>query len=194
MLLDKLAAPGGGAHNPRDLEAMKLVLKIAAVAALTALAVPARAQNSASSTTATTATVIRAITITPGGTALTFGTIVENGAGPGTAVVDATTGARSYTGGVTGTPGTSGSNAVYTVGGEGGQAFSTTVPATFTLAGPSSSSLTVTTSTTTLPTALSGSLGAAGTASFSVGGSIPILATTTTGAYTGNLTVTVAYN
>lgn len=86
--------------------------------------------------------------------------------------------------------------AAYSISGEGGQTVAITVPSTFTMAGPSSSSLTVTTNTFIVGgnSLLSSILGNAGSLNFFVGGSFPISPTTRNGTYSGTFAVTVAYN
>jgi hypothetical protein len=124
---------------------------------------------------------------------LSFGRIVRPAAGTGTVTVNATTGARTLTVG-TGLNTPSATRAVYSVTGEGGQAFSISVPATFGMTA-TGGSLTVTTSTTASGSqVLSSALGSAGTYSFGVGGSFPLASTTVTGAYSGTFNVTVQYN
>jgi len=82
----------------------------------------------------------------------------------------------------------------YTVGGEGGQAFTVSFPTTMTLTGPGASTISVTLSHSTFPEHLGGSLGSSGTATFTAGGTLPLTNTTTTGSYTGSYSVTVSYN
>lgn len=156
----------------------------------------AGAASAADATATTSVTVLRAITIAKDAD-LAFGTIVRPAA-PATVTLN-TAGAVS---GVT-TVGGGTTAAQFTVNGEGNQTFSIAEVAT--LAGPSASSLTLTLSkiatTGSVSTGvaggtgtLDGSLGGAGVAVIKYGASFPITATTTTGAYTGSLTVTVDYN
>ena len=84
--------------------------------------------------------------------------------------------------------------ATYSITGEGAQAISVTVPASFTMTGPSASTLVVTLVPATLPTALSGTIGTTGNASLGVGGTFSRASTQTSGAYTGTNVVSVAYN
>jgi hypothetical protein len=100
---------------------------------------------------------------------------------------------------VTGTASSVTSSAQFTVAGEGAASISVTVPASFPVTS-GSNSLTVTTTTgltggtgTTNQT-LSGALGSAGSLAVNIGGSVPILSTTPSGAYTGTFTVSAAYN
>lgn len=144
-----------------------------------------------------TATVFRPIGISflPAG-GLVFGTIIKPplASGNGTVSVNDSTGARTLTGTLAADPNPSPSNVTYTVTGEGGQAFTITVPATVAIKS-GTNSLTVTlTSTKTGSQTLSNAIGSAGTFSFSVGGSIPVTNVTPSGAYTATFAVTVAYN
>jgi hypothetical protein len=170
---------------------------IAAAAALVAaVASPVLAQSSASTTGTGSITIIRPITIAKTAD-LAFGTVVRPSTGAGTAVVSAA-GARTVTGGVVGlSSGATPAAAAFTVTGEGGQSISVTIPATFTMIN-GADSLTVTTSNNLTGSAsaqtLSNALGAAGTLGFTVGGSVPIASTTTTGLYSGTFTVSAAYN
>lgn len=170
---------------------------IAAAAALVAaVASPVLAQSSASTTGTGSITIIRPITIAKTAD-LAFGTVVRPATGAGTAVVSAA-GARTVTGGVVAlSSGATPAAAAFTVSGEGGQSISVTIPATFSMVnGPDS--LTVTTSNNLTGSAaaqtLSNALGGAGTLGFTVGGSVPIASTTTTGLYSGSFTVSAAYN
>ncbi|MDB5467677.1 MAG: hypothetical protein JWQ46_2439 [Phenylobacterium sp.] len=146
-----------------------------------------------SSTSGTaTALVFRRLSIAKGSD-LAFGRIVKPATGTGGAVSVTTAGARIASGSAVLLSSTF-SRAAYTVTGEGGQTLAVTVPSSFTMSN-GTNTLSVTTSTTAIGiTGLSGSLGASGTYSFYVGGSIPIAPATPTGSYAGTFVVTVAYN
>jgi len=166
------------------------------VAAVSAIATAACAQASDSQTTTSTGTIFQPIVLTKNSD-LSFGTVVRPTSGSGTVTIAASNGARSLTGSgalITGGPNVAAARAAYTVVGEGGQTFSISVPANMNMAGPSSSSLAVTLTPTATTGALSNALGASGTQTFGVGGSIPISNTTVSGAYSGTFNVTVAYN
>jgi hypothetical protein len=173
---------------------VKLSIKIAAgILTLSALSVPAFAQNSASAVTNSSTTIIQPITLTKV-TDLTFGTVVKPTDTTTTVTINATTGARSFAGGNAVGGGTASSGrATYTVGGEGGQTFSISVPGTFTLTS-GANSVTVIPVVSAATGSVSGTLGSAGTASFGVGGSFPVDTTSASGAYTGSFSATVAYN
>ncbi len=165
--------------------------------AATGVASIAHAQASANVSATGTVTIFRPITLTKN-TDLSFGTLVRPGSGSGTVTIAQADGARTFTGGVallsTGPNATAG-RATYTVNGEGGQSFSITVPANFTMTRTGGAETILVTLTPTATTgALSNALGAAGSATFGVGGELPVSDTTATGAYTGTFSTTVAYN
>ena len=170
---------------------MKTALKIAFGAlTLSALASTAFAQNSATVTTTGTATIIQPISIS--GTNMAFGTLVKPASGSST--VTLSNSANTITGTVTTLASSSPTRATYSITGEGAQAISVTVPANFTMNGPSSSTLVVTLVPATLPTALSGTIGTTGNASLGVGGSLLLDSTAVAGSYSGTFNVTVGYN
>jgi Domain of unknown function (DUF4402) len=138
------------------------------------------------------ATVIRSIAISKLSD-LVFGRVATPPTGSGTVVINPNTGAQSSTNGVATFATPAPSRAAFNVTGEGGQAFSVTVPASFVMTGPQSMTVTTSSSVTGAPL-LSGSLGSAGSFTFGVGGSAPISSTTPNGDYAGSFTVTVAYN
>ena len=168
--------------------------------AISAIASAAHAQASATSTTSASATIFRPITLTKN-TDLRFGTIVRPATGSDTVTIDATDGTRqlatnsavALTSGAHVAPG----RATFTVDGEGGQAFSITVPASFNMTrtgGSETIAITLTASATS--GTLSGTLGNAssGSATFGVGGAMPVTSSTASGAYSGSFVTTVAYN
>ena len=167
---------------------------ISLAASVLALALPAvaHAQTSASVSASGSTTIMRPITITKTAD-LAFGKIVKPGTGSGTVTlansadtVTAAAGAVAVAGGTT-------SRAKFTIDGEGGQAVSVSVPSSFTMS-KGVDSITVTLSPDLgSSVTLSNALGAAGTASLNVGGSFSLPSTQVTGVYTGNFTVTVAY-
>jgi hypothetical protein len=171
---------------------LKLIQSAAVAAAFSMLAGSAFAQvNTSSVTTDGSATLVQPVKLTQTGS-LAFGRLVRPETGTGTATIS-TAGALTVSGGVVALAGQTVSHPVYTVAGEGGQAVTTTVPETFDLVN-GTTTIPVTLSTTTLPTALDGTLGGAGAATFSIGGSFPVANDAPTGAYTGQFNVTVAYN
>lgn len=139
-----------------------------------------------------TATVFRPIALT--GTAdLAFGIVTRPRTGTGTVAIDVATGERSLSGdGVMGI-GSGAHRATYTVTGEGGQAFTVSVPSTLVMTGPGDTINVTLTTTASGTQTLSGSLGSAGSASFAVGGSFVLPAAKPGGSYKGNFVVSVEY-
>lgn len=165
-----------------------MALSIGALAA----AEPAYAQ-SATASASSSATLLRPVALSATAN-LAFGRIVLPSSGTGSVSIANSADTVSASGGAVALAGGSPSRAAFSVSGEGGQAISVSVPATVTMTGPSSSTMVVTLSSSVASsTNLSGSLGAAGSATFYVGGSFAPTSTTTTGAYSGTFTVTVAY-
>jgi hypothetical protein len=171
---------------------------VVGIGALSALASAAHAQASADATAQGSATIIQPIQVSAP-TGLAFGTIVKpSGATPGTVTVDAA-GARNVTGGgALALASSTATAASFQVVGEGGSAYSLTVPPTFDMKTAGGDTLTVTTVNNAglTPGALTvpGSLGAPGTATFGVGGTFNLNTATVSGAYSGNIVVTAAYN
>lgn len=168
------------------------ILKVGFGAAmLVGLGSPAFAQTNQASTTGST-TIVRPVTITKNAD-LVFGRVVRPSTGTGTVTLTTTSDTPTIDNGLI-LGGITTSHANYTINGEGGQAVSITIPASFTMSGPSASSLVVTlTKDVTGSETLSNALGAAGSKTVNIGGSFPLTATTTTGAYTGTFNVDVAY-
>lgn len=162
---------------------------------LSALAIAGAACAQASSTQATTSTgtILVPIVLTKSAD-LAFGSIVRPTSGSGVLTVAAGSVSRTTTAGAILT-GSTFSRATYGIAGEGGQAYSITVPATMNMTRVSGTeTLTVTLTSTATSGTLSGTLGTAGTGSFFVGGAFPIASTTVSGAYTGTFNAVVAYN
>jgi len=172
---------------------MSNVLKVAGAVSLVAfMATPGVAQSSSSSTTSATTTIYQPISLA--NTALLkFGQIVKPAtAGTNTVTVSAA-GVRSLSGGGSAALAAGAvTAAAYTATGEGGQTFSISA-ASFNMAN-GANNLAVTPILSSAAGALSGAFGSAGTGTFTVGGSFPVADTTVSGAYAGNLVVTVAYN
>ncbi|MET0273329.1 MAG: DUF4402 domain-containing protein [Phenylobacterium sp.] len=161
------------------------------------LAGQACAQNSSQQTTTATGTIFQPIQLAKNSD-LSFGTVVRPAAGSGTVFIANANGARTLTGSgallATGPNATAG-RAAYTVTGEGGQTFSITVPANFNMTRTGGSETIQVTLTPTATTGtMSSTLGNTGTATFGVGGSMPVADTTASGAYVGTFNVIVAYN
>ncbi len=178
---------------------MTLLRRIAAFAVLFALggAQGAYAQATATEIAAGTGTIFRPIVLSKN-TDLSFGTVVRPITGSGTITVDPATGDRTVDGAAAGiNPGSGGAaaRATFTVGGEGGQAFSISVPPDVTMTRSGGAETMVATLNPTATTgALSNSLGNNGSATFGVGGVLAVTSATTSGAYSGSFVVTVQYN
>lgn len=150
----------------------------------------------ASSATGTVqATVFRALAIAKTAD-LAFGKIIIPSSGSGTVSLAQATGAVSVSGaGTYAFASPAPAAAAFTISGEGGQAVTVSVPSTFTMTGPSSSTIAVTTAPSLSGAqTLSNGLGQAGALALRVGGSFGVTSTTRTGTYTGTFTVTVQYN
>lgn len=137
-------------------------------------------------------TVLRALAITKTAD-LSFGRIQLPTSGVSTISLDAGTGIRTISGTAFGYPTPAPTRAAFNITGEGGQQVSLSVPASLTLSGPASLTVTLTSSASSAPT-LAGTLGSGGAFAFTVGGRFDISNTTPTGAYSGMLTVSVDYN
>ena len=124
---------------------------------------------------------------------LAFGVVSKPATGSGSVTIDPASGARTVSGGVVDFPTPAPSRATFSVTGEGGQAISVSVPATFDMTGPQTITVTTTNSVSGTPM-LSGTLGSGGSYAFGVGGTAPITSDTPDGHYSGVFTVTVAYN
>jgi hypothetical protein len=173
----------------------KLLKTFLAVAAVSAIAAPAMAQSSATQSTTASATIVQPITLTKNSD-LAFGTVVKPTSGTNTITIDETTGGRTKTGAGDAALATSSpTRAAFSVGGEGGQTFSITVPSTATMTrSGGSETLTANLVKTAATGTISGSIGSAGTATFGVGGNYDVSSTTVSGAYSGSFNTTFDYN
>lgn len=151
------------------------------------------AQNSASAPTTGTTRIVQPITISKT-TDLAFGTIVRPTASTNSIIVSEVDGARTKTGsGDAALVASTVTRAAYSVGGEGGQTYSVSVPASFAMTS-GANSITVNLTPSATSGTLSGSIGSSGTATFGVGGNFSIAGTQATGNYAGSFTATVVYN
>jgi hypothetical protein len=123
---------------------------------------------------------------------LQFG-IVSRPKTSGTVTLDPNTGVRTVTGGAVGFASPPPTLASFEITGEGGQAFSVSLPSTLQLGGPTNLNVHTTTNLSGTPV-LSNSLGGVGTFTLKVGGSFPIANGSLTGTYSGTFSVTVNYN
>jgi hypothetical protein len=174
---------------------MKRLLVSAAVLGLltSAPAFAGAGPTSAPATTSADAIVVAPISVTNElnsvATTLNFGKIAANAA-PGTVSVDSTGSLSSSTPNLI-VAGSTGSVPTFTVTGGAGLAYSTNIPQTATLTGPSAATMIAT-------LAKSGGLtnltNPGGTDSFKVTGSLAVGANQTPGTYHGTFDVTVQYN
>jgi len=166
-------------------------LLLASASAVAAISVATSALAQASATTSATASATVAQPIAVAKTSdLQFGRVIRPSAGNTTVyTVAASDGATSTSGGdgvFNGT--TTPTRAVFTVTGEGGQAFNISSDASVTNGG-----VTINLVKTGATGTLDGTLGAVGTATFGVGGNVTLSDTTPTGVKSGSFTVTVTY-
>jgi hypothetical protein len=172
---------------------------LAAALMVSAASAPALAGPESSSATANaSALIIQPITVTKDRD-IEFGTLVKPRTGSAKVTVD-NTGTRTLGAGIASpTSSATPTSAKFTIRGEGAQAMTVAVPASFDLTN-GASTLTVTTSNDGSIAAsgttktLSGALGAEGSYEVLVGGEFDLASTTATGTYTGSFTVTAAYN
>jgi len=172
--------------------AIKTVL---AAALVSAIAAPAMAQSSATQSTNATVKIVQPITLTKDAD-LAFGTVVKPTSGSNTVTISTASDTPALTGAGDAALATStASRAAFTVGGEGGQTFSITVPASVTMTrSGGSETLSVTLTGSGSSGTLSGTLGSAGSATFKVGGAFTVASSTASGNYSGSFNTTVAYN
>jgi hypothetical protein len=169
-------------------------IALALAASLTAAAFCGAAQAQTSTSTSTTAslTVIEpALTVTKTSD-LAFGAVVRPTSGSGTISIDANNGNVQTGGGVAvasvGGPAT---RASYTVAGVPNRNIQVTLPNNFAMTRSGGSE----TLTVTLTSSMGGGqIGSGGSVSFYVGGQVVLASTTVAGAYSGDFSVTVAYN
>lgn len=175
---------------------MKHSLKLALAAlALSAIAAPAMAQSSATQSTTASVKIVQPITLTKDAD-LAFGTIVKPTSGSNTVTIGTGSDTPQLGGGGDAALATSTtSRAAFTVGGEGGQTFSISVPSSVTMTrSGGSETLSVTLTASGSSGTLSGTMGSAGSATFKVGGAFTVASTTVSGSYSGSFNTTVAYN
>lgn len=178
---------------------MNRYLKIATALVLSTAAAAAFAGPESSSDTASaSALIIQPLTVTKDRD-MQFGTLVKPRTGSAKVTI-ANDGTRTLGTGIA-SPASSATptSAKFTITGEGAQAMTVSVPASFNLVN-GSDTLAVTTSndgsvaSTGTTKTLSGTLGSEGSYTVQVGGEFTLASTTATGTYTGSFTVTAAYN
>lgn len=174
-----------------------IAFRLAPLAVLAALAAagPCAAQNTSAQPAGASSSIFQPIALQKVSD-LEFGTVVRPNSGQGVVTINPATGARSLAGqGALLTSGAAVTRAAFNVGGEGGQAFGITVPATMTMTrAGGTETFAVTLTPTATSGVLSGSLGSAGTAAFGVGGAMTVDTSIANGAYSGNFQVVVTYD
>jgi hypothetical protein len=166
-------------------------LLLAGASAVAAISVASSALAQASATTSATAsaTIAQPIAVAKASD-LQFGRVIRPSTGQTTVyAVAASNGAASTTGGdgiFSG--GTTPTRAVFTVTGEGGQAFNITSDPSVTTGG-----VTITLVKSGATGSLDGTAGAVGTATFGVGGNVTLTDASPTGVKSGSFNVTVTY-
>jgi hypothetical protein len=143
--------------------------------------------NSATGAGAAAGTVVAPIILKhTAGAVLNFGTVTVGSTGGAIVVTGA--GVGTPLGTVAFVPGSTVSADAFTVTGDANRAYSITTGAGSVTAGSASMVF------ATTPSVSQTTLGATGTGTFTVGGSLAVGSNTTPGAYTGTYTVTVAYD
>lgn len=163
------------------------------VGALSALATTAHAQSTSSASASGAVAVIQPIALSKTAD-LNFGTIVKPQTGTATVAVDSA-GSRTVTGTqAVNTAGNAPTAAAFSIQGEGGSAYSVSVPGSFTMASGANTLTVTTVNSAGGGGTLSGGIGTTASATFGVGGTINVDTATASGAYTGTFTVTASYN
>lgn len=182
-------------HTAVKQNSLKIALAAALALGATVLSGSAAAADNASATAS--ATVVTPIAITKA-TDMVFGSFIPNTTA-GTIDVN-TDSARTFTGGVTAAPGgATPAAARFNVTGEPSATYTIAYAPTVTLTGPGAPMLLTQVSDLTGAGAAAtlvatGTLSAGGAQSIYVAGSLAVGANQVSGAYTGNITATVAYN
>jgi hypothetical protein len=167
----------------------KLLLAGASALAVASVATSALAQASATTSATASATVAQPIAVAKASD-LAFGRVIRPSTGQTTIyTVAASNGATSVTGGDGVFSGaTTPTRAVFTVTGEGGQAFNIASDASVTSGG-----VVINLTKSGVTGTLDGTVGAVGTATFGVGGNVTLTDTSPTGVKSGSFSVTVTY-
>lgn len=164
---------------------MKKIILASAIALISATPAFAASGNTSNATGSATATIVEPIVLThTSGAALGFGTFTT---GTGGSVTVSSAGVGSVGGDVAFVPGSTNSADAFTVTGDAGRTFSITTGGGDVTDGTNNIPF------TTSASAASGTL-TAGTASFTVGGTLTLAGTEPAGAYAGTYSATVTYN
>ena len=172
---------------------MKRILLVSAAVMAAAFASPVSAQDSDSATADGSTTIIQPLTISKDAD-LSFGRIVKPTTGTGTVTIAASCDAVTAGSGAVALTGIATSRAKFTIDGEGGQGITITVPSSFDLENGTDTITVTLDPDRPASDTLDGTLGGDGTRALNVGGSFSLPDSVSTGEYTGDFTVTVAYN
>lgn len=171
---------------------VKTSFKLAAIAALLISTTPAAAAINATASAEARGLVLQPLTLTKVSD-LDFGTIIAS-AVAGSVSIDANTGARSSTGGITEVPTAPGGRAEFAGAGTTGQLVLLTLAAPTLLVSTSNATDTLSVSSLTLDSAGSSrTIGATQAFSVGVGGNFAIAASQANGLYTAQFDLTASY-
>lgn len=171
---------------------VKTTYKLAAIAALLVSATPAAAAISATASAEARGLVLQPLTLTKVSD-LDFGTIIAS-AVAGTVSIDADSGARSSTGGITEVPTAPGGRAEFAGAGTTGQLVLLTLAAPTLLVSTSNASDTLSVTSLSLDSGgASRTIGATQAFSVGVGGNFAIAASQANGLYTAQFDLTASY-
>ncbi len=180
----------------------KLLLSFATIVMIVAFSANLMAQTSATENTAAGAVLLTAMGITET-SPLHFGSNLLTTAAGGTVELPSNSTTRVYTGGVVTSAATpAATNAAYNITGTGLETYDITLPTSTTVTHTSVSSGVYTMTITSMlafvasesANAVTGTLDAAGTDSFTLGGTLNVQADQVGGIYAGTFDVTVEYN
>lgn len=172
---------------------MRKFILLLAIAAIAGLPGKVLGQNTDNITASATAKILTAIEISKT-TDLHFGTMVST-ASEGTCTVSATSNERTQDGGVTlltQTP--TFSRAEFSVGGDANATYSITLPADETISISDGDGHSLSVDNFTHSAGVTPTLDESGEDDFFVGATLTVQASSTAGTYTGNFSITVAYN
>jgi len=165
---------------------VKKIILASVIALVSTTPAFAASGNTSTANGSATATIVSPIVLThTPGASLGFGTFTT---GTGGSVTVSSAGAGSVGGDVAFVPGSSNSADAFTVTGDASRSFSIATSGGTVTAGATNISF------TTSASAAGDTLSGAGTASFTVGGTLTLAGTEAAGAYTGSYTATVTYN
>ena len=172
---------------------MKRILLTSGAMLAAALTTPAFAQDSDTADADGSTTIIQPLTIAKDAD-LSFGRIVKPSTGTGTVTIADSADTVSAGSGAVALTGIATSRAKFTIDGEGAQGITITVPADFDLVNGTDTITVTLDADRPASDTLDGTLGGDGTRALNVGGSFSLPDSVSTGEYTGQFTVTVAYN